>query len=197
MKTDPSGLSSLEGVIQQADLIQYQTGAVVSRTLVNKPGGTVTAFAFDQGEGLSEHTAPYDALVLMIEGEAEITISKVAYRVNAKQMLRLPAGQPHTVKAITQFKIENARLVYRAHVKTENVVGQAYLEMWCVFPGLGEYFSRSLQNPVHGTVDWSTLETPFFLQKGQKPELIKLNVVIDGQGTAWIDDIALLKGSLE
>jgi quercetin dioxygenase-like cupin family protein len=105
MKTDPSGTSALDGVLQQADLIQYQTGAVVSRTLVNKPGGTVTAFAFDQGEGLSEHTAPFDALVLMIEGESEITISKVAYRLNAKQMLRLPAGQPHAVKAVTRFKM--------------------------------------------------------------------------------------------
>lgn len=118
---------------------------------------------------------------------------------DGKGSLKINVTQPIVVKLfeVRGVDIENARLVYRAHVKTENVVGQAYLEMWCVFPGLGEYFSRSLQNPVHGTVDWSTLETPFFLQKGQKPELIKLNVVIDGQGTAWIDDIALLKGSLE
>ena len=76
------------------------------------------------------------------------------------------------------------------------MIGTAYLEMWCVFPGSGEYFSRALQNPLSGTIDWTTMETPFFLQKGQKPELIKLNVVINGKGTVWVDDITLTKGPL-
>jgi len=77
-----------------------------------------------------------------------------------------------------------------------NVTGRAYLEMWCVLPGQGEFFSRGLQSPVTGTVDWSSIETPFLLKKGQKPELIKLNVVIDGTGTVWVDDIDLVKGPL-
>ena len=93
------------GVAAQSDVVAYQTGAVVSRTLLKGPGGTVTAFAFDAGEGLSEHTAPFDALVLMIEGEAEISISSKPYRVQGGQLLKLPARQPHAVKAVTAFKM--------------------------------------------------------------------------------------------
>lgn len=95
----------LEGVLPLAQLVEYQPGAVVSRTLVKKTAGTVTAFAFDQGEGLSEHTAPFDALVILIEGEAEIAIAGVGHRVSAGQLLRLPAGQPHALKAVTRFKM--------------------------------------------------------------------------------------------
>ena len=113
--------------------------------------------------------------------------------------LRIDVSQPTTIRLfeVRDINIENARLIYRARVKTENVKGQAYLEMWCVFPGMGEYFSRSLQSPLSGTLDWTTQETPFFLQKGQKPELVKLNVVINGRGTVWVDDISLLKGPLK
>jgi quercetin dioxygenase-like cupin family protein len=77
----------------------------VSRTLVKKPTGTVTAFAFDAGEGLSEHTAPFDALVLMVDGEAEITISGVTHTVKAADVFMLPAHQPHAVKAVRKFKM--------------------------------------------------------------------------------------------
>lgn len=88
-----------------AALVDYQPGAVVSRTLVKKPTGTVTAFAFDQGEGLSEHTAPYDALVLVADGEAEVTVAGTPHRVVGGQILRLPAGKPHGLKATTRFKM--------------------------------------------------------------------------------------------
>ena len=94
-----------EGVIALSALLDYQTGAVVSRTLVKKEAGTVTAFAFDAGEGLSEHTAPFEALVVVIDGEAEISIAGAPHRVTAGQLLRLPAGQPHAVKAVTRFKM--------------------------------------------------------------------------------------------
>jgi quercetin dioxygenase-like cupin family protein len=97
--------SELIGVVSQSDAVAYQAGAVVSRTLIKSPGGTVTAFAFDAGEGLSEHTAPFDALVLMIEGEAEISISGKAHSVRGGELLELPARQPHAVKAITPFKM--------------------------------------------------------------------------------------------
>lgn len=95
----------LAGVVPLADLVQYQSSAVVSRTVLKKPAGTVTAFAFDQGEGLSEHTAPFDALVLVVDGESEITISGTPHRVGAGQLLKLPAGQPHALKAVTRFKM--------------------------------------------------------------------------------------------
>jgi quercetin dioxygenase-like cupin family protein len=88
-----------------ADLVALQPGAVVSRTLVKTGGGTVTAFAFDTGEALSEHSAPFDALVIGIEGEAEVTISKVPHRVKAGDLLRLPAGEPHALKALAPFKM--------------------------------------------------------------------------------------------
>jgi hypothetical protein len=92
MPVEPNVPNELEDVVALAELVQYQPGAVVSRTIVKKPVGTVTAFAFDQGEGLSEHTAPFDALVILIEGEAEISIAGVPHRVAAGQLLRLPAG---------------------------------------------------------------------------------------------------------
>ena len=105
MTADPREVSELRGVIPQLALVEYQPDAVVSRTLIKKPAGTVTAFAFDADEGLSEHTAPYDALVLGVDGEAEISIAGSAHRVSVGQLLRLPADQPHAVKAITRFKM--------------------------------------------------------------------------------------------
>jgi len=88
-----------------SDLVQYQPSTVVSRVILKNPGGTVTAFAFDAGEGLSEHTAPFDALVQVTEGEAGVTIAGDAHTVSAGQLLKLPAKVPHAVKAITRFKM--------------------------------------------------------------------------------------------
>ena len=113
--------------------------------------------------------------------------------------LRVNASQKTVVRLfeVSGIDIENARLVYQAKVRTENVKGQVFLEMWCGFSGKGEYFSRSIQTPLTGTTDWTTEETPFFLQKGQNPDYVKLNLVIDGKGTAWIDDVRLIKGPLK
>jgi hypothetical protein len=118
---------------------------------------------------------------------------------DGKGSLKIEASQPTTVRLyeVRDITIENARLIYRAKLRASNVTGQAFLEIWCVFPGLGEYFSRGLHAPLSGTVDWTTQEIPFFLKEGQKPELIKLNLVINGQGTVWIDDIELMKGPLQ
>ena len=105
MTTDRNASTELKGVVAQSALVEYQPGAVVSRTLVKKAAGTVTAFAFDTGEGLTEHTAPFDALVMMVEGESEISIAGAPHRLTAGYLLRLPAGQPHAVKAVTRFKM--------------------------------------------------------------------------------------------
>src|SRR5689334_3885122 len=102
---DPAQPPGLEGVVSASDLVVFQPGTVVSRTLVRKPAGTVTVFAFGASEGLSEHTAPFDALALSLEGEADISISGTPHRLHAGQLLRLPAGEPHAVKAITPFKM--------------------------------------------------------------------------------------------
>lgn len=85
--------------------VNYQEGSVVSREIINKPTGTVTLFAFDKGQGLSEHTAPYDALVLITEGLAEITVSGEKNEIKAGEMLLMPAKATHSLKAIKPFKM--------------------------------------------------------------------------------------------
>lgn len=113
--------------------------------------------------------------------------------------LRIEASEPTTIRLfeIGDIDIENARLIYQARVRTENVEGQVYLEMWCHFPGKGEFFSRGLERPLTGSTDWVTEEIPFFLKKGENPDNVKLNLVIKGKGMVWIDDIRLLKGPLK
>ena len=92
-------------VVSLSATVSYQRGAVVSRTLIKKPSGSVTAFAFDAGEGLSEHTASFEALVLVIEGEADISVSGTPHRLGAGDLLRLPAQKPHAVQALSPFKM--------------------------------------------------------------------------------------------
>lgn len=88
-----------------ADLVQSQPGAVVSRTLIDKKIGTLTLFAFDDGQGLSEHTAPYDAFVQIVDGAADITIAGKDHRVTAGQMIIMPANVPHALRAVGKFKM--------------------------------------------------------------------------------------------
>ena len=87
------------------ELVNYQDGAVVSRTLVHRATGTVTLFAFDEGQGLSEHTAPFDALAHVLEGSAEIVVSGKPLLTKAGEAVLMPANQPHSLKALTQFKM--------------------------------------------------------------------------------------------
>jgi quercetin dioxygenase-like cupin family protein len=87
------------------NLIDYQAGSVVSRTILDKKAGTVTLFAFDQGEGLSEHTTPYDAMVYIIDGEAEITISGNPIRLKKGELTIMPANKPHALQAVEKFKM--------------------------------------------------------------------------------------------
>jgi quercetin dioxygenase-like cupin family protein len=88
-----------------SDLLDYQPGAVVSREIVKKPTGTVTLFAFDKGQGLSEHAAPFDALVYIVDGRAEVTIAGKAGVVKKGEMIVMPANQPHALKAAAKFKM--------------------------------------------------------------------------------------------
>jgi quercetin dioxygenase-like cupin family protein len=88
-----------------AGLIDYQEGSVVSRTVIDRKAGTVTLFAFDEGEGLSEHTAPYDALVYILDGEADVVISGKPVRVREGEITLMPANEPHALKAVTRFKM--------------------------------------------------------------------------------------------
>lgn len=86
-------------------LVAYQEGSVVSRTLIDKKVGTVTVFAFGAGQGLSEHTAPYDVCVQILDGEAEITIAGTVHHLAAGEMIIMPANQPHALKAAKRFKM--------------------------------------------------------------------------------------------
>ncbi len=97
--TDEAKPSSL------VDMVAYQDMSVVSKTLIQKKTGTVTLFAFDQGQGLSEHTAPFDAMALVLDGEAEIIIASRPHRVSQGEMIIMPAHEPHALRAVKKFKM--------------------------------------------------------------------------------------------
>ncbi len=92
-------------VIEMAGLVEYQAGSVVSRAIVQQKTGTVTLFAFDEGQGLSEHAAPFDALVCLLDGQAEIVISGTPHVLKQGEMIIMPANEPHALKALKPFKM--------------------------------------------------------------------------------------------
>ncbi len=117
---------------------------------------------------------------------------------DGKGSLRVDAPGPLLVPLfeVSDVAVEEAALVYEAKLQTENLNGQAYVEMWLRFPGQGEFFSRGLERPLTGTMSWTTVSTPFFLQKGQRPDLIRLNLVVSGPGRVWVDDVRLQRQPL-
>ncbi len=112
--------------------------------------------------------------------------------------IKIDCDEPIVVElyVLKGIDIDDAKLVYEAKLRSAELKGLAYLEMYCCFDGLGEYFSRDLKSPISGTSSWRHKETPFFLQKGQIPDRIKLNLVVNGTGVVWIDDIRLTKAPL-
>ena len=88
-----------------SDLVKYQENAVVSSEVIKKDTGIITVFAFDKGQGLSEHTAPFDALVNIIDGQAEVTVSGKLFTVKKGEMIIMPANKPHSMKAVEKFKM--------------------------------------------------------------------------------------------
>jgi len=107
-----------------------------------------------------------------------------------------PEGRTVRLFEVPDPGVERCLLTYRATMKSEGLSGRAYLEMWCRLPGRGEFFSRGLRQPLRGTTDWVSCEIPFYLKKGQRPDLIKLNLVVDGRGRVWMRDVQLLKTPL-
>ncbi|MEE9913081.1 MAG: cupin domain-containing protein [Deltaproteobacteria bacterium] len=105
MKDNFAQIGDLTRTFQLKDMAAYQEHSVVSREIIRKPAGTITVFAFDQGEGLSEHTAPFDAVVYILEGEAEIRIDGQPHAVKAGEMIIMPANKPHALKAVTRYKM--------------------------------------------------------------------------------------------
>jgi hypothetical protein len=128
---------------------------------------------------------------------ADPTISKDLKATDDKAWLAdCPKPQVIRLFELPDPGVENCLLIYRARLKSQGLEGQAYLEMWCRFPGKGEFFSRGLQNTLSGSNDWASYETPFFLKKGEKPDLLKLNLVVKGTGKVWIKDVEILKAPL-
>ncbi len=129
-----------------------------------------------------------------IKTELSVTIDK-EITSDGKGSMFISTDRPTTVRLYEtgDIDIENSQLVYQAKVRTKDVEGQVYLEMWCHFPGKGEFFSRALQSPLSGNSEWTSQKTPFFLKKGENPDNVKINLVINGTGKVWIDDIHLVK----
>lgn len=111
-----------------------------------------------------------------------------------KGAVRITTSWPTTIclGVIPALGVENSRLLYQAKVKSQDLQGTAFLEMWCQVAGT-QYFSRGMDSVVTGDMDWKTLETPFLLQSGQKAETLTLNLVVNGKGTVWVDDVRVLK----
>ena len=103
--TKPSSKGLRGKIAKVADLVNYQDGSIVSREIVRRPAGSVTVFAFDEGQGLSEHTAPFDALVQVLEGVVEITIARKTHRLQGGELILMPAQQPHALKALQRYKM--------------------------------------------------------------------------------------------
>jgi hypothetical protein len=188
----PSILSRLvhqrQAMARQQDMLieQHKLLSQEQHSLAVSGAVELKRFDLDDTEGLITQTG----------GQIDKKISS-----DGNGSLRIEATEPTTIRLFEtgDIDIEDARLIYQARVRTENVEGQVYLEIRCRFssrgfPGIAESFSKGLANSLSGTTDWTTQETPFLLQKGENPDNVKLNLVIEGKGTVWIDDIRLLKG---
>ena len=124
----------------------------------------------------------------------DTTLSRDSIVVDGKSWL-VDASEEQVVRLfeVADPDVQGCLLTYRASLKSEDLTGRAFLEMWCRLPGRGEFFSRGLSQPLRGNTDWTSHETPFRLKKGQLPDLIKLNLAIEGRGKVWIKDVELLK----
>ena len=110
----------------------------------------------------------------------------------------IDSREDHTVSLFeVPTGAEQCMLTFKAKLKSDNLQGRAFLELWCRVPGLGEFFSKGLNKAVRATTDWASYEIPFFLKKGQKADLVKLNLVVEGIGKTWIKDVELLKTPLK
>jgi hypothetical protein len=136
--------------------------------------------------------------VLRVFAPDQPTITQIGIRVEHGAWHIDARAEEQTIRLfeVENPAVEQCLLTYRAELKAEGLQGRAFLEMWCRLPGRGEFFSKGHQQAVSGTVNWARYEIPFYLRRGQKPELIKLNVVVEGQGTVWLRDVELLKTAL-
>jgi len=135
-----------------------------------------------------------------LEGTIQVSGIELDSQIKSegKGSLRISLTEPSVIRLFEtgEVDIEEATLVYQAKLRTEGIQGRVYLEMWCHFEGKGEFFSRGLDSPLSGTNNWTSVEIPFFLKAGWNPDNVKLNVVGEGTGIVWVDDIRLVKRPL-
>jgi hypothetical protein len=145
------------------------------------------------GKDIDIKTYSLDSLDGLIQQSGVLIDTKTKAEGNGS--LKITVSEPSVIRLFEtgDLDIEDAALVYQAKLRTEGAEGDVYLEMWCHFEGKGEFFSRGPDNPLKGTMDWTTVEIPFFLKAGENPDNVKLNVISEGPGTVWIDNIRLLK----
>lgn len=146
--------------------------------------------------GLTALAAEPEQKTLKAFTTTDHTISKALHAKDDAWMVKSATNQVIRLFEVPEPAVEDCMLIYRAKLKTEDLSGPAYLEMWCRFPKFGEAFSRGLDNQVTGSNDWASYQTPFFLKKGEKPDLVRLNLVVKGTGKVWIKDVELVKAPL-
>jgi len=171
-----AGASVIAVVVAMVSLAGF---LYVRRAKVETPG---VAAVVKPVKAFSTEDKPISGNLIVTEGQAWLADCAAA------QTLRL--------FEVPNPGLERCKVIYRAKLKTEGLAGRAYLEMWCQFPGLGEAFSRGLDNVVTGSNDWATYQIPFFLKAGEKPDLIRLNLVVEGTGKVFIKDVELMSGPL-
>ena len=150
-----------------------------------------------QNDGFQLKHYPLDSLDDIITRSDTILDKNISSDGNGS--LRITTSKPTTVRLyeLGNIDVENARLLYQAKLRTEDVPGRCIWRCGVTFPAKVNFSRAGLQSPLSGSTEWTTQETPFFLKKGENPDDIKLNLVINGAGTVWIDDIRLLKGPLQ
>ena len=128
---------------------------------------------------------------------SERTITQDGVSLDADS-IRIESTESRTVRLfeVKDPGVQQCVVTYRAEMKWEKVEGRAFLEMWCSFPGRGEFFSKGLHQALSGTSNWARFEIPFYLKQGQMPDLIKLNLAVEGRGVVWLKNIELLKTPL-
>jgi hypothetical protein len=123
--------------------------------------------------------------------QGAITVAQDSWLVDSKE------EQTIRLFEVQEPQAEQCLISYRAKMKTDGLAGRAYLEMWCRLPGHGEFFSKGLNQAAKGTTDWASYEVPFYLKKEQKPDLIKLNLIVEGRGKVWLRDVQLFKTPMD
>ncbi len=131
-------------------------------------------------------------------GLEEVEIDREIF-ADGNESLKISTDKPLVIQLANtgDIDIEDTLLIYRAKIKTEDLKGKVYLEMWCSFGKKGQFFSKAIENSLTGTNNWTVQEAPFILKKGENPDDIKLNIVISGKGTVWLDNLELLRKPLK